>query len=305
MQYYPPLEAALHYQGTTGYLPLSLEVLCDQHTPITVLSRLKEESSHCFLLESVDDRQRWGRYSFLGFDPLLALSTQDYKTTLHNRDGNDIISEKHPNEVIREVLDEYKSIHFDHLPPFTGGLVGYFSYDYLKYQEPNLLLEYEKDEAFKDLDLMFFDQVICFDHYRQKLILIANYQACKGESGYEEAVSRLRHMLTILQSEVPIQRYSGSLKSPLKPHFSKETYCNMVERAKHYIHEGDIFQVVLSNRWEATFEGSLLDTYRVLRTINPSPYMFYFSGSEIELAGASPETLVNLKDGILHTFPLA
>ncbi|MDD4301580.1 MAG: anthranilate synthase component I family protein [Sphaerochaeta sp.] len=305
MQYYPTKEAALAFQNEGGYLPLTLEMLCDQHTPITVLSRLKAESSHCFLLESVDDRQRWGRYSFLGYDPLLALSTQDHITTVQHRNGSKETSEGHPEKVIRGVLEAYRSIPIEKLPPFTGGLVGYFSYDYIKYQEPHLLIDYRKDDAFKDLDLMFFDQVICFDHYRQVLTLIVTYQAKDGANGYEEAQQRLLAMHRIVQNEHPLKRFPGIMKEPLRPLFNKETYCSMVEKAKGYIKEGDIFQVVLSNRWEAAFEGSLMDTYRVLRTINPSPYMFYFSGSEIEIAGASPETLVNLKDGILHTFPLA
>ncbi len=181
MQFYPTQEAALAYQKEEGYLPLTLEILCDRYTPITVLSRLKTESSHCFLLESTDDRQRWGRYSFLGYDPLLALSTQDHITTVQYRNGNTETSGEHPEKVIRSVLGEYKSLLVDKLPPFTGGLVGYFSYDYIKYQEPHLLLDYKKDEAFKDLDLMFFDQVICFDHYRQVLTLIVTYQAKEGE----------------------------------------------------------------------------------------------------------------------------
>ncbi|MDK2859487.1 MAG: anthranilate synthase component [Sphaerochaeta sp.] len=305
MQYYPTQEAALAYQDEDGYLPLTLEILCDQHTPITLLSRLKTETSHCFLLESVDSRQRWGRYSFLGYDPLLALSTQDHLTTVQHRDGSIATSEEHPEKVIRRVLKEYKSLPIDKLPPFTGGLVGYFSYDYIKYQESHLLLDYTEDEAFKDLDLMFFDQVICFDHYRQVLTLIVTYRASEGSQGYTKAQRRLLAMLKIVQSEAPLTHFTGVLKEPLRPLFSKNTYCTMVDKAKHYIREGDIFQVVLSNRWEAAFEGSLMDTYRALRTINPSPYMFYFSGNEIELAGASPETLVNLQDGILHTFPLA
>ena len=236
---------------------------------------------------------------------MLALSTQDHLTTVQHRDGSIATSEEHPEKVIRRVLKEYKSLPIDKLPPFTGGLVGYFSYDYIKYQESHLLLDYTEDEAFKDLDLMFFDQVICFDHYRQVLTLIVTYRASEGSQGYTKAQRRLLAMLKIVQSEAPLTHFTGVLKEPLRPLFSKNTYCTMVDKAKHYIREGDIFQVVLSNRWEAAFEGSLMDTYRALRTINPSPYMFYFSGNEIELAGASPETLVNLQDGILHTFPLA
>ncbi len=306
MKYNLSLEEALAYQESTKgtILPLAVEVLCDQHTPITVLAKLKAHDSHCFLLESVDDRQRWGRYSFLGFDPQLAISTKDHVTNITTRDGSVTTYTNHPNDVIRQILEEKKSIEVEGLPPFTGGLVGYFSYDYVMYQEPHLHMEYKTKDAFQDLDLMFFDQIICFDQYRQKLVLIANFPVKEGKAGYEKAQQKLSAMVALIQNP-ETKQYPGKLLEPLKPRFSFDEYCNMVTKAKHYIHEGDIFQVVLSNRWEAKFEGSLFDTYRVLRTVNPSPYMFYFSGSDIELAGASPETLVNLEDGVLHTFPLA
>ena len=112
-------------------------------------------------------------------------------------------------------------------------------------------------------------------------------------------------MADLLTNGIPLPEQQGKCTSEFKPLFQREEYCSMVEKAKHHIKEGDIFQIVLSNRLEANFEGSLLNTYRILRTLNPSPYMFYFSSSDMEVAGASPETLVKLEDGILHTFPLA
>ncbi len=125
------------------------------------------------------------------------------------------------------------------------------------------------------------------------------------ENSYQKAEAKLKEMADLIRNGKQKEFPSLKLKSSIEPQFPKAKYCEMVEKAKHYIHEGDIFQVVLSNRLEADYEGSLLDTYRVLRTTNPSPYMFYFSGEDIEVAGASPETLVKLEDGVLHTFPLA
>ena len=112
-------------------------------------------------------------------------------------------------------------------------------------------------------------------------------------------------MADLIQNGTPAPNVPGQMTSPMRPLFSKEQYCSMIEKAKHHIREGDIFQIVLSNRLEADFEGSLFNAYRILRTVNPSPYMFYFSSSDLEVAGASPETLVKLEDGVLHTFPLA
>lgn len=191
------------------------------------------------------------------------------------------------------------------MPTFTGGLVGYFSYDYLKYSEPTLRLDAKDTEGFKDVDLMLFDKVIAFDNLKSRIILIANVPTADIENGYVQAVAELERMEELIRHGEPVKDTGGHMTSEIKPLFSKEEYCSMVEKAKHRIFEGDIFQIVLSNRLEAEYEGSLLNTYRVLRTLNPSPYMFYFSGTDVEVAGASPETLVKLENGVLHTFPLA
>lgn len=166
-------------------------------------------------------------------------------------------------------------------------------------------MQTQDTEAFKDVDLMLFDKVIAFDNFRQKIILIANMPLEDVESGYNKAVLELKQLCSLLRTGRKKEEPAGRLLGEVTPLFDKKQYCNMVEQAKHHIREGDIFQIVLSNRLSAPFEGSLLNTYRILRTINPSPYMFYFSGTDVEVAGASPETLVKLENGVLHTFPLA
>ena len=155
------------------------------------------------------------------------------------------------------------------------------------------------------MDLMLFDKVIAFDNFRQKIVLIVNMPLAEGETGYNRAVRELGQMADLLRTGEKKKEDAGRLTGEVKPLFDEAAYCDIVERAKRHIREGDIFQIVLSNRLEAPFEGSLLNTYRVLRTVNPSPYMFYFAGTDVEVAGASPETLVKLEDGVLHTFPLA
>jgi anthranilate synthase component 1 len=269
-----------------------------------MLRVLKNISRHVYMLESIEDNEKWGRYTFLGFDPKLELTCLDGKMTIKN--GTTIQMETvHPGEMIRNILEDYKSPKIEGLPTFTGGLVGYFGYDYIRYAEPSLKLKAKDEEFFKDVDLMLFDKVIAFDNFRQKIVLIANAKTDDLEREYNKAVMELKNMVELIRKGTPQLRVKGRLASEFRPLFDKQTYCRMVEKAKHYIHEGDIFQVVLSNRLEADFEGSLLDAYRVLRTTNPSPYMFYFSSDDIEIAGASPETLVKLEDGVLHTFPLA
>lgn len=221
------------------------------------------------------------------------------------RVGDKEFQTDNPDKHIRDVLSKYKSPVIEGMPTFTGGLVGYFSYDYLKYSEPTLRLDAKDTEGFKDVDLMLFDKVIVFDNLKSKIILIANVSTQNINAGYGWAVEELRRMEELVRHGEPKKDIGGHMTSEIKPLFSKEEYCGMVEKAKHHIYEGDIFQIVLSNRLEAEYEGSLLNTYRVLRTLNPSPYMFYFSGTDMEVAGASPETLVKLENGVLHTFPLA
>lgn len=287
--------------GEYKVLPLSCEILSDIITPIEAMKILKNVSSHCYMLESAMANEKWGRYTFLGFDPKLEVTAINGEMKV----GNIKFKTDDPSAYLRQILADYKSPRFDNLPSFTGGLVGYFSYDYLGYSEPAVRTDAKDTEAFKDVDLMLFDKVIVFDNLCQKIILIVNMPLSDPETEYNKAVMELERMSALLRKGEKKNEPGGRLTGEVTPLFDKGTYCGMVEKAKHYIKEGDIFQIVLSNRLSAPFEGSLLNTYRVLRTLNPSPYMFYFSGTDVEVAGASPETLVKLENGVLHTFPLA
>ena len=287
--------------GSYKICPVSCEILSDIKTPIEVLKILKANSTHAYMLESVEDSKKWGRYTFLGFDPKVEITCFNGELKIDRR----IIKTNEPGKYLREIMAGYRSPRFDYLPPFAGGLVGYFSYDYIKYAEPSLRLDANDSEHFKDCDLMLFDKVIAFDNMRQKIVLIANIKLDNIENEYERAKKELAELAGLIRNGKPVEEEAGKLKSEIRPLFGKEEFCSMVEKAKYHIREGDIFQIVLSNRLEADYEGSLLNVYRVLRTLNPSPYMFYFSGTDVEVAGASPETLVKLTDGVLYTFPLA
>ena len=303
MKFYPTLEAAREYasKGCYDIMPVSCELLSDICTPIEAVKILKNVSTHCYLLESAEDRERWGRWSFLGYEPKSELTCGDGVITI---DGMDIETDD-PTPHIRKLLSRYRSPKVEGLPPFTGGLVGYFAYDFLGYTEPSIRIPVDDSEHFKNADLMLFDKVIAFDNFRGRIVLIANMKLSDLETGYNKACLELRQMADLLMNGAQSREPAGRLRSEVKELFSKEEFCSMVERAKGYITEGDIFQIVLSNRLCAEYEGSLLNTYRILRTANPSPYMFYFSGTDVEIAGASPETLVKLENGVLHTFPLA
>ncbi|MDE7253466.1 MAG: anthranilate synthase component I [Acetatifactor sp.] len=306
MKVTPSLEECkeLATQGSYGVIPISCELYADTTTPIEVLQIIKNVSSHVYLLESAEADKRWGRYTFLGYDPVMEISCYNgeskVKSPMTSRTTKEDV-----RQIIREVLAENKSPLLEYLPSFTGGLVGYFSYDYIKYSEPTLELDALDEEGFSDVNLMLFHKVIAFDNYRQKMILIVNARTDELEANYNKAVLELESMARLVRQGEKAAHVPLTIKTEFKPLFDEKTYCEMVERGRHYIKEGDIFQVVLSNRLEAEMEGSLFDAYRILRTTNPSPYMFYFSGGDGEIVGASPETLVKLEDGKLTTFPLA
>ena len=308
----PTLEEVKKYveDSSAAYkaVPVMKEILSDIRTPMEVLKRLLKVSKHTYMLESVENTEKWGRYTFLGFDPKLEITCTDGKLKISNGTAIEIETAE-PGKYIRNIISENKSPKIEYMPTFTGGLVGYFSYDFIKYAEPKLRLDADDQENFNDFDLMLFDKVIAFDNLRQKIIVIANVKIDGSENeieiNYNKALHDIDDIINIIKNGEAAAPQPGVLKSDFRRLFDKEQFCEMIEKARKYIYEGDIFQVVLSNRLDADFEGSLLNTYRVLRTLNPSPYMFYFSGQDVEIAGASPETLVKLEDGELHTFPLA
>lgn len=302
----PTLEECrrLAESGEYGVIPVSAEIFSDSSTPIEVLRSLKNISGHVYLLESAEADKRWGRYSFLGYDPLLEITCHNKITKIKSPLTTQIF-DGDIRDCIRGILRENKSPKLSYLPSFTGGLVGYFSYDYIKYSEPGLKIDAEDEEGFQDVNLMLFHKVIAFDNYRQKIVMIVNVKTDDIEANYNKAVLELESMKQLIQKGGKAPNQPLKLLSDFEPLFDEAAYCRMVERGKSYIREGDIFQVVLSNRLTARMEGSLLAAYRVLRTTNPSPYMFYFSGSDGEIAGASPETLVKLEEDKLYTFPLA
>ncbi len=303
MEFYPSLDEIKKTAATGLYktAPVKTEILSDIKTPIEVLRILQNVSTHVFMLESVADTDKWGHYTFLGYDPKVEVSCTNGEMKV----GNLSFQTDDPGSYIRQLIDEHKSAKFPGMPSFAGGLVGYFSYDYLKYAEPSLNLDAEDTEDFQDVNLMLFDKVIAFDNYRQKIILIVNISLDNAEVEYNRGKMELEQMTELVKSGTPKEDQPGRLLTEITPYYSEEEYCDMVRKAKDHIKEGDIFQIVLSNRLEAQYEGTLLNTYRVLRTVNPSPYMFYFQSQNMEVAGASPETLVKLEDGVLHTFPLA
>lgn len=292
------------YAKSYSIVPIYREIFSDMKTPISLLRTLAAHSPQHYLFESVEGGKNWARYSFLGYDPILELRCKDHQIEI--KKGNDIEKkEGNPDEVIREFLKQYHSPKLPDLPPFTGGFVGYFSYEYMKYHEESLNFQGTDKGDFQDVELMLFNKVIAFDHFKQKMIVIVNISTENLEKSYIKGTEELEKMVSLIHSEVKSQVKSLKLQTDLQSNFSETDYEAGVQKLQHHIHEGDIFQAVFSNQQKAECTGSLLNTYRVLRTTNPSPYMVYMKTSDVEIACSSPETLVRLEDGVLSTFPIA
>lgn len=299
----PSLEELKKANKEYTIAPISMEIFADEKTTIQVLKRFLSEDKKCYLLESVLNEENWARYSFLGYDPIKTIKCNN--NIIKESDKFDEIYSEEPLDYLRTILEKYKSLKVEGFPPFTGGLVGYFSHDCIKYVEKGLILNNENKDKFDDYNFMLFDKVIAFDHFKQKIYLIVNIELDNLEENYIKGVAELKDIEHFILEDSSIKEIKGVLKSNMEAAFSKEEFCKVVDIAKKYIYEGDIFQVVLSNRFEANFEGSLLNMYRNLRILNPSPYMFYMNFEDVEIAGSSPETLVTLKDGRLTNFALA
>lgn len=313
-------------EGDYRRIPVKKELFADHITPTEALCALRGASHHCFLLESTEANGARGRYTFLGFEPTLEFTCSAGNACIRTNLGTDketcqTVTLDHPNSAIRHIIEDYKSPQLADFPPFAGGLVGYFSFDYFAYSEPTLRKEQptEKqlaEEDFLDVDLMAFDSVIVFDSYRQKVVLITGVYPCAKqnfnagrldtlEQSYRQAEEKLAYIENILLRGPRHTFETLHIEHDFVPSLDESQYCTMIEKAKDHIYEGDIFQVVLSNPLTAPATGSLFDAYRVLRSENPSPYMLYFTSDSVEIAGASPETLVRLEGDQLQTFPLA
>lgn len=289
-------------QGYT-VAPLSAELFSDVATPIESLRAFKAVNEKCFLFESIEGGEKWARYSFLGFEPRAEVFVADGEFHFTENGQEKVYLTGDPNAEIRAILARYKSPTIAGMPTFTGGFVGYFSYEYYKYYEK---ADFLPAGIFGDCRLFLFDKVVAYDNLKHKIILIANVRlnSSLGEE-YAAAIAQLERMKDVILNGCRAPLTGAEIIKPFTAAFTKEQYMEKVQKAKNYTYEGDIFQCVPSNVWTAEIKGSLLNTYRVLRTTNPSPYMIYVDMGDGEIAGSSPETLVKLTAGRVTTFPIA
>ena len=297
---YPAKAKASALSKDYDIIPVCKEIYADIITPIALLKKISQVSKRYYLLESIEGGERWGRYSFLGYDPIERITCKNGNVEIENDEKTKRIETKNPLEVIRERLACYRSPTLEGMPPFTGGLVGYSAYSMFSYTEPKLKIK-RGDE--NDFDYMLFDKIIAYDHLRQKIIIIVNMKT--ASESYENAVSQIENIESFIKAPIADNVDASRVLSPVKCNMTGDEYSKMVDRAKEYIKNGDIFQAVLSRKFELEYEGSLINAYRVLRTTNPSPYMVFMNIDDRQIISTSPETLVKLNKGRLYTFPVA
>lgn len=300
----PTLEEAKKLSKGCTVVPIALEIFSDLKTPIEVLKNIRGQSKCWYILESVNGSDSWGRYTFLGYKPVATVYGTDGIVTVKN-DAAQTVEIGDPLHILRDMLAKYKSPRIPYLPPFTGGFVGYFAYDFVQRLIPGLKLCAANSEGFRDFHLMLMDKVIVFDHFRQKISIIVNVPTEEIDKSYIKGVTELKDIERMILAPIAHPGDDTSYCGKFSPSFTADEFGKMVEKVKGYIINGDIFQAVISNRFTAHFTGSLINTYRTLRTSNPSPYMVYMRLDDIEVACSSPETLVSLRDGEVTSFPLA
>ncbi len=298
----PSCEEILKLSEKYDVVPVCREIYADIITPIGLLRKLSRMSERYYLLESVEGGEKWGRYSFMGYDPIMRVTCKENRVTIEENGEIRTVETKEPLQVIRDIMKQYKAPRLEGVPPFAGGFVGYFAYAMIGYAEPKLNI---KKGSFNDYDLMMFDKVIAYDHLKQKICIVVNMKTDHVMENYGKATADIASIANMIRQPISVEEKAPYEKVNFTCNVSKEEYCKIVEKTKEYIRAGDIFQAVLSRQFTSPFHGNLRNAYRVLRTTNPSPYMVYMNIDGEEIMSTSPETLVRLDQGRLVTFPVA
>src|SRR6187399_3110358 len=292
--------------GTRGtFVPVWREIMADLLTPVSAFLKIAEHSDYAILLESVEGGEQVGRYSFLGKDPFLILRSRSGKTII-DRAGQTTESEHSFVATVRELMAGFHAPFVPGLPRFTGGAVGYLGYDAAAWFEPVTLQEttdVEDEAAF-----MLFDTVLAFDHVRHRILIIANARITGDEdleSLYQFACAKIDFVERELERTLSKTTRPEGGELEFSSNVSKDTFESMVRTAKEYIAAGDIYQVVLSQRFETSLDADPFTVYRALRHVNPSPYMYFIRMGGLSIVGSSPEMLVRVEGRRAETHPIA
>lgn len=313
MKISPTLDAVLAYQGEATHIPVSVELLIDTETPISLYRKLSGMSAFSFLLESAEGGETFGRYSFIGFDPAATFRFGRGSGVITRGDRSTEITFIDPLDVVEHVLAEYRVAPDPHLPRFLGGAVGYIGYDAARYFEPAPVPGREAEEALvPEGYLMFTERLVIIDHLKHRLLLVDEVPLEGDRAGaYHRAMSRLDALRSRLAAPTPadepfvIDPEGLPTSLPHSVNVTRDQFERSVEAAKDAIAAGEIFQVVLSQRFAVDVALPPFEIYRALRALNPSPYMFHLSFGDWAVVGASPEVLVRLDGEEVLLRPIA
>ena len=289
-------------------IPVYREILADRLTPVSAFEKISEGAGS-FLLESVEGGERLARYSFLGSRPFLTFSSKDGSATITEGAESRTIPlppEQDPLHVLKGVLSRYRFVETPGLPRFCGGAVGYLSYDIVRYFE-NLPDRTVDDLGLDDCHLLFTESLLIFDHVKHRVKVLCNARVGdNAESAYDRAVERIEELVAKLRTPVMYEpTRPGARKPPVEVNMQRETFEKCVSRCIEYIMAGDAFQVVPSQRFAVKLDARPFDVYRALRSVNPSPYMYFLDLGGRYIAGSSPEILVTVEDRTVTVRPIA
>ncbi len=301
---YPDLAEFKEKTREGNLIPVYKEILADLETPVSAFLKLKGKSG--FLFESVEGGEKWARYSFIGSDPSLTIEGKGKNLTINRNGTKEKVSYEHdPLEIISKELKKYKPVIMPGLPRFFGGFVGYIGYDTVRFFE-KLPDKRHKGQNIPDILLMLTDTLLVFDNLTQKIKVISNAHVDGNpEDAYEKARSKIEEIVKRLRSKTSLPKSQAPLNAEFTSNFSKEDFISAVNKAKDYVHAGDVIQVVLSQNFQRDVNIHPINAYRALRVINPSPYMFYINSGKTALAGSSPEVLVRLEGDTVELRPIA
>lgn len=303
------IDEVKNYLKDCNMAPIMFEALSDTQTPVRVYQALSIGHESSFILESVDNNEKWGRYSFIGINPKLEIIIKDHQAEIKSPTGTEKAKVDDPVRFISYFIEKYKMPKVKNAPKLLGGLVGYFGYDTVRYMEPKLKNIPKDDIGLPDCDLFLYDELIAFDHLSGKIMIIENIikdSPVSIEEQYEKACARANEVYNQTFASFPMKENAyRNTEYTVTSNVTKEEFEANVVKAKEHIVNGDIFQIVLSQRFEIDNPPDSFSVYRMLRATNPSPYLYYFKCPDYCIAGASPEMLVNVTDSIITTKPIA
>jgi len=289
------------------FVPVCKEIVADLLTPVSAFLKIAEHADYAFLLESVEGGEHVARYSFLGKDPFLILRARGNRTIMESG-GVTTESERPLIETLRGLMADFRSPFVPDLPRFTGGAVGYFGYGAASWFEPVLGDLGQVDDGADDAGFMLFDTVLAFDHVQHRILLIANARVSANddlESLYQFACAKIQFLERELERSLSHPERPAPMDLVVRSNHTRERFEEQVKRAKEYIAAGDIYQVVLSQRFEADVTVDPFTVYRALRHVNPSPYMYFIRMGGVSIVGSSPEMLVRVEGSRVETHPIA